>query len=87
MFPLVQLSSHVDPLIPPHEDVPAKLTRLSLNIATLTRLIDEAERRGMRHLTAMFDRFRQGKIEQAHACANSGNGVSHIEIVCARAAG
>ena len=71
MLSLVQTLPYLDPLIPLDENIPAKLTRLSANIATLTSLIDQSERRGLGHLTAMFARSRQGKVDQAHACMNT----------------
>ena len=58
-------STCLDALIPPHENIPAKLARLSLNITTLTRLVDAAELSKLRFLTAMFERSRQSKVEQA----------------------
>ena len=64
MFPFVQTLPYVDPLIPLNENIPAKLARLSSNIVTLTRLIDEAQRRGREHLTTMFARTRQRDVGQ-----------------------
>ena len=74
MFPLVQTLPYVDPLIPLHENISAKLARLSSNIATLTRLIEEAQRRGLEHLTAMFAHSRQRKVDQALACLGTTKG-------------
>ncbi len=68
MFPLVQTLPYVDPLIPLNENVPAKLARLSANIATLTRLIEEAQGRGLERLTTMFAHSRQRKVDQALTC-------------------
>ena len=67
----MRTSSHLDSLAPPHENIPAKLARLSLNISTLTHLIDDAERRKLRFLTTMFVRSRHGKVEQALACTGT----------------
>ena len=67
----MQSVPYVDPLIPLNENIPAKLTRLSLNITTLTSLIESAERRNLGYLTAMFARSRQGKVDQARACINA----------------
>ena len=61
----MRTSSHLDSLAPPHENIPAKLARLSLNNSTLTHLHDDAERRKLCFLTAMFVRSRHGKVEQA----------------------
>ena len=58
----------VDPLIPLNENIPAKLARLSSNIATLTSLIEGAQRRRLGYLTAMFARSRQGMVDQALTC-------------------
>ena len=62
-------SSYTDPLIPLHESNSAELTRLSLNITTLTSLIEDSEHRGMQRLAAMFTRSRQSKVEQARDCS------------------
>ena len=70
----MQSVPYVDPLIPLNENIPAKLTRLSLNIKTLTSLIESAERRNLGYLTAMFARSRQDKVDQARTCINA----SHI---------
>ena len=67
----MQSVPYVDPLIPLNENIPAKLTRLSLNITTLTSLIESAERRNLGYLTAMFARSRQGKVDQARTCINA----------------
>ena len=67
----MRTSSHLDSLAPPHENIPAKLARLSLNISTLTHLIDDAERRKLRFLTTMFVRSRNGKVEQALTCTGT----------------
>ena len=62
---------YVDPLIPLHENISAKLTRLSLNTATLTSLIEGAEHRKLGYLTAMFVRSRQRKVDQALDCLST----------------
>lgn len=67
----MQTLPYLDPLIPSDENIPAKLTRLSANIATLTSLIDHSQRRGLGHLTAMFDRSRQDKVDQARTCMSA----------------
>ena len=64
----VQTLPYIDPLIPLDENIPAKLNRLSLNIATLTHLIDHSQHRGLGHLTAMFNRSRQSKVDEALSC-------------------
>ena len=69
----VQFLPYVDPLIPLNENIPTKLARLSLNITTLTSLIEGAERRRLGYLTAMFTRSRQGKVDQAFACMGTSN--------------
>lgn len=68
MFRSVQTLPYVDPLMPVNENIPAKLARLSSNITSLTRLIEEAQRRGLEHLTTMFARTRQRDVDQALTC-------------------
>ena len=64
----MQTLPFVDPLIPLDEDYSAKLVRLSSDIATLTTLIDQSQSRGLGHLTAMFNRSRQDKVDQVRTC-------------------
>lgn len=59
------ITTHIDPLIPLHETSDETLTRLSANIGTLTGLMNDAERVGRYYLTAMFNRARDTKVEQA----------------------
>lgn len=71
MVPSVTAYPSIDPLAPLHEDIPAELARLSLEIATLTSLIEAAEQRGLGHLTVMFDRSRQSKAKHALTLAGT----------------
>ena len=68
MLFLMSKPPYVDPLIPLQESSTAELTRLSLNITTLTRLIEDADRQGRIFLTTLFTRARESKVAQARAC-------------------
>ena len=68
MLFLMSKPPYVDPLIPLQENSAAELTRLSLNITTLTHLIEDADHQGRVFLTTLFTRARNSKVAQARAC-------------------
>ena len=68
MLFLMSKPPYVYPLIPLQENSAAELTRLSLNITTLTHLIEDADHHGRVFLTSLFTRARESKVTQALAC-------------------
>ena len=59
---------YVDPLIPLQESSASELARLSLNITTLTHLIEDSDHHGRVFLKSLFTRARNSKVAQARAC-------------------